>query len=326
MYKDTIDVIIPCFNAEKTIVRALRSLELQRYSNLQVIVIDDGSSDQSVEMIRTFQNNSKLRISLYGQENKGVSSARNRGLDATAGDYVAFLDADDFYEPDFLSCLYEGMKQFDADFAFSRYRFAGNGNQEDQRDKPEVVLMGGLEMYELYAHHRTEKVNFWCGLYKRFIIEEHGISFPSKLKYGEDSVFFCQYVKHCKQGVYLKRPLYNYSITEDSAMRRMSVDRFDNIKANCLIRDYWNDSGAPADSIGGYMISRAIWAAAKDFSDYEEGFQQLHDQYDVAIAMKQMFHEADEQTIRISSLFYRISPKLFRLTISLYKKIKSREL
>ena len=109
---ETISLIIPIFNAEKTLQRCLDSVRQQTYSNLEVILIDDGSTDGSRNICMSFaKRDSRLRY-LY-QPNAGVSAARNLGLDAATGTYVAFLDSDDWLSPDYLACLHTAMSDCD---------------------------------------------------------------------------------------------------------------------------------------------------------------------------------------------------------------------
>lgn len=107
-----ISLIIPIFNAEKTLQRCLDSVRQQTYSNLEVILIDDGSTDGSRNICMSYaKRDSRLRY-LY-QPNAGVSAARNLGLDAATGTYVAFLDSDDWLSPDYLACLHTAMSDCD---------------------------------------------------------------------------------------------------------------------------------------------------------------------------------------------------------------------
>lgn len=107
-----ISLIIPIFNAEKTLQRCLDSVRQQTYSNLEVILIDDGSTDGSRNICMSYtKRDSRLRY-LY-QPNAGVSAARNLGLDAATGTYVAFLDSDDWLSPDYLARLHTAMSDCD---------------------------------------------------------------------------------------------------------------------------------------------------------------------------------------------------------------------
>ena len=106
MKENTVSIIVPVYNREKVIVRCLQSLQAQTYRYLEIIVVDDGSQDQSAEICMTMAANDS-RIKVIKQTNGGVSSARNRGIKEAAGKYLMFLDSDDVYEADTVDSMME---------------------------------------------------------------------------------------------------------------------------------------------------------------------------------------------------------------------------
>ena len=101
MNKKLVSIIIPVFNAEKTLERLMNSINNQSYKNLQIIFIDDGSTDNSAKIIDNYSSLDK-RIEYYLKKNGGVSSARNLGIDKACGDYICFIDSDDYYDSEFI--------------------------------------------------------------------------------------------------------------------------------------------------------------------------------------------------------------------------------
>jgi teichuronic acid biosynthesis glycosyltransferase TuaG len=119
--KALVSIIIPVFNAEKTIERAVRSVKNQTYKNWELLLVDDCSSDNSLKVIKKLESR-KIRI-IRLEHNSGPAVSRNAGLDAARGDYVAFLDADDFWDAEKLEKQIEFMEEKNCAFSFTSYKF-----------------------------------------------------------------------------------------------------------------------------------------------------------------------------------------------------------
>ena len=122
MEKDKISVIIPVYNTELYLRRCLESVINQTYTNLQIIIIDDGSTDNSLKICTEYAQNDN-RLIVYSQNNSGVSAARNKGLDMATGDYIAFVDSDDFIENDMFAKLLNTMVNNEADIIVCGIKF-----------------------------------------------------------------------------------------------------------------------------------------------------------------------------------------------------------
>ena len=120
--KPQISVIIPAYNVEKHITRCLRSLENQTLKQIEIIVIDDGSADGTQQAIRAFMEETKLLVRLFSDSNHGQAYARNFGMRQAEGTYLAFIDSDDYLEPDYLENLYETAQACQSDVVNSGYR------------------------------------------------------------------------------------------------------------------------------------------------------------------------------------------------------------
>lgn len=319
-----ISVIIPCYNAEKTIVRALQSLEEQSFRDFEAVVVDDGSQDHSARRIQEYAGISRMDIHLIRQENGGVSRARNAGLEKARGNFIAFLDADDVYMPDFLNVLYLEITEKHSDIAFCKYTFMDSDGEPPVQDfQYEAETIGKYDMLDIFLHKRTEHVNFCGGLYRYSLIKQHHICFPEEIKYGEDSQFFCTYVFYCEQsGVYVKKAMYRYLLQEKSATRKISYEKAQNIQAYGNIVSLWKQDRLFPPKTGRILLARSIWALAKDFAiENKEFFKRLQRDYQVRDAMRVMAREGDEYLIRLSSGLYLFHPFLFVFFIRLYASL-----
>ncbi len=199
-----ISVIIPVYNAAATVERCVRSLTEQTYPYLELVLIDDGSTDQSLAICQAFaQQDNRIRV--YTQENAGVSAARNSGLDKVTGDYVAFTDADDFWEPHGMETLLDALLRFDA---------AVCGSYE--MDKP---CSEGEPTYcalEQYDFTRADaQLVVWGVLYKRALLD--GIRFHEDIYLAEDTLFVSTAISKAGGLAHTHKKLYHYEIYAESA-------------------------------------------------------------------------------------------------------------
>ena len=183
-----ISVIIPAYNAAKTIVRCVDSLLSQTYQDWELIIMDDGSTDNTLDVCQSFQDK---RIQVYHKPNGGVSSARNYGLTYAKGEYIAFVDADDYLEPMYLEHLCQGR-----DYDLSIIGFC----YDNEPEKTNFLLE--LRDKSSIAKSLSELINAdqlcypWGRMFKRSIIEQNHIRFNKKMRFAEDNVFNWEYLCH----------------------------------------------------------------------------------------------------------------------------------
>ena len=267
-----ISVIIPIYNREKTLENCIHSVLNTSYKNLEVILVDDGSTDNSLEICRKYECLDN-RICVLMKENGGVSSARNMGIDNAHGDWVAFVDSDDMVQPEHFSII-EQADKIGADMTmcmFTHARFeSGNlivyedGEKEVYseylgKDKILDYLYDGIEPY---THP-----NFFCydKCFRRSLLTEYGIDFSTDVSLGEDQVFVCEYLKHANHLLYSTAKTYvrivwsqvesGYSL---GGMSRSNKDYMHNIKMN-------------------YVALRELYEVSRNHSVYRYGMNYLLD-------------------------------------------------
>lgn len=215
-------VIIPLYNKAPYIAKAIESVLGQTYCDFEVIVIDDGSTDQSLEVAKTFENKS---ITIVSQPNSGVSTARNNGVKIAKHPYICFLDADDWWHPTFLEEMKRLITDFpDAGIYGSGYYIVKNGQE---RIAPIGVSQGferGIIDYcEVYA--KTLCMPLWTGavIVPKNIFDEEG-GFKSQLKFGEDFDLWIRIaLKH--KVILVNKPLAYYNQDVDVNNRGVAVHK-----------------------------------------------------------------------------------------------------
>jgi len=217
-----ISIIIPCYNAAQSLQKCLDSVVTQDYANLEIILVDDGSTDRSERIYRQFQQKDD-RIKVIRQDNAGVSRARNRGLKAATGEYLCFVDADDRVKKNYCSALYALIARERADIAIVEASYEDEeGNVVFEKPTSEESIIDGRRALALLLEDRVIQSHPWGKLYKAVLLQN--ISFPEDLKCFEDySTLFKIFDKAVKV-VKSNEKLYHYIQHPDSLSHNMSAE------------------------------------------------------------------------------------------------------
>lgn len=224
-----VSVIVPIYKVEPYLKRAVASILHQTYHNLEIILVDDGSPDQCGRICDDYAKEDN-RITVIHKENGGLSDARNAGLDAAHGEYIVFVDSDDFIAEDYVETLMQCLKKYDADVAMCSYAVTASVELDESifkasRDETVEVCDRRELLNNLYdANHKdaTYFIVSWNKIYKASLWQD--VRFP-KGRIHEDEATTYKIYDRAQKGVYLHRPLYGYFTAPSSITR----DRF-NIK------------------------------------------------------------------------------------------------
>ena len=200
-----VSVIIPAYNAAKTLPRMIRCVREQTYENLQIVLVNDGSKDRTGEIMRVAAEEDP-RILVIEKENGGVGSARNAGLDAATGKYVCFFDADDAVPPRAIARMVRVAKTTHADLVIGKVKFM---NREEKLVTASSDRLGDRERIGRYNRSLIGSLSVWNKMFRRDRIEEHAIRF-NDTKRGEDSVFFFRYWYYCRHIAGCHFVVYHY--------------------------------------------------------------------------------------------------------------------
>lgn len=216
MSKYKVSVIVPVYGVEKYISKCLNSLVNQTLDNIEIIVVNDGTKDNSQKIIDKYAKKYPKKIKSFIKENGGQGSARNYGLQKATGEYIGYVDSDDFVELDMYEKLYNKAKEDNLDICI-----CGNYNvNEDYKNRKmdlEFVKYDDNKLNALFG-----KKAVWNKIYKKNIIEN--LVFRSKVWY-EDFDFSIKAVCNAKKIGYVNEPLYNYLLREGSTMNNSNIER-----------------------------------------------------------------------------------------------------
>ena len=216
--KRKITIIVPIYNASKYLKRCIESIVNQTYNNLEIILIDDGSTDDSGSICDYFASKDK-RIKVIHKKNEGVSSSRNYGIKYSAGDYICFLDSDDYYDHNFIKEMYYKILKQDADICYCGYiKF----NHKKVKNTSKKCLLN-------YFSGKTQ-IQTGCFLIKKSLITNHNLRFEEGVSWGEDYRFFASVIFHAKKIAYLKKYYLYYNIAGSNKLSNVKVDMIEKDK------------------------------------------------------------------------------------------------
>lgn len=215
-----VSVIVPIYNVEKFIEKTINSLINQTYDNIEIILVDDGSPDSSPQICDKYSKKDS-RIKVIHKNNSGVSYARNTGIKVSSGDYIMFVDGDDYVEPDYVEYFVNLIKKTQTEMAISYCVFDIHKKNQVKKDFIDVIS-SEKAVEQIYL----EKINVavWNKIYSKEIISKYNILFDENIWYGEGMLFnieFLQFIKNV--GVGNKR-VYNQVYNSESAMRKFSLE------------------------------------------------------------------------------------------------------
>lgn len=249
--KPFLSIIVPVYNVEHFLGRCLDSLSKQTMQEIEVLMVNDGSTDGSREIAAAYALRDN-RFRLIDQDNQGLSGARNKGLGAASGEYVAFVDSDDWVAPDMFAVMYAEAERSQADICACDYALA-----YEDRSEPDMLKLDRtrieIEEYGLDRLWNSKKyaVVVWNKIYRRSIIAAHRLNFESNRNvFSEDVLFNLFFLRHAKVFAsvpdtfyyYFQRPNSLTSTRKPNYMRRelYLVDRFVEFYADYRDRDVYN--------------------------------------------------------------------------------------
>ena len=208
-----ISVIVPVYNVEEFVKKCLDSLVRQSYKNLEIIVIDDGSTDGSGKICDEFAKKEK-NIKVFHKKNGGLSDARNFGIKKASGEIIAFVDSDDFVDEEYIGVMYGKMTRKDVDVVVCGYNFV-----KPKKD----VLSGKNAAIKLLTKHENIDIVAWNKLYRKSLFADNEIWFPKGKKH-EDTLTTYKVLSKARKVVYLDEILYFYNERPGSITKTEKIE------------------------------------------------------------------------------------------------------
>lgn len=207
-----ISVVIPIYNAESSLDRCIQSIVSQTYTNIELILVNDGSTDNSLGICNNYATTDP-RIVVISQKNSGVSSARNRGIETARNEWITFIDADDYIDNKYIESLAQCANHTNHNtLIIQGHKKISKGELADKVVFPNILLQG-TELQSVFEKHKIiEYGQPWAKLYNRNLLIEKNIRFNKQISYSEDMLFMLEYILHCNSIKYIEGAYYNYIV------------------------------------------------------------------------------------------------------------------
>lgn len=312
-----ISIIVPVYNVEKYVKRCVESILAQTYKEFELILVDDGSTDQSGEVCDSFEK-CDIRIRVIHQENSGLSAARNRGLAEATGEYITFIDSDDFVDTSYLETLHQNAVKYQADVSICGFCLVWENNKtkSNYNGKCEVKQYSGREAaWEIVANSKRSMITAWGKLYhhtlRKLLIYPEG-------RLHEDEFVTYKVLYQAKKVVECDMPLYYYlqrgkSIMNDGYSKRR-LDKIVALKEAIGFFENKQEIELMSYARKRYLLNIQIaWYRVKKFMPEEKTIlKELNREWKTIYKQnKEKIVEKCSLVDKISILVYEISPRMY---------------
>lgn len=234
MQSKKVSVIVPIYNVEKYIGKCVDSIRNQDYPNIEIIRVDDGSPDKSPQIIDEMASNDD-RIKVIHEKNGGVSSARNRGIAAATGEYIMFVDGDDWVDDDYVSYFVDLIEKHGCDIGMDK-----NNYMVEKTMSADKSYRVSAEKAIEWIYLGTLFVAVWNKIYKTSLLRESGVLFNEEIWYGEGMLFNIECLQCVEEVAIGEKAVYHQTYNPDSAMRSFNLEsNFCGIRSMELQKDVW---------------------------------------------------------------------------------------
>ena len=280
-----ISIVVPVYNAAPYLDKCISSLIAQTHQNIEIILVNDGSTDNSLEICQSYVRKDS-RIHVLSQVNKGQGAARNAGLAVASGEYVGFVDSDDYIAPHMMETLLAAAQQYDADFAGGGYYHTnpdtGVCTPALHGDYPYDTPIRHEQIVEYLrtAHASSSGCVLWFtwrNLYRRSILEQIGLRYTEENAI-EDTLFNLEYLANTQCMVLIREPLYYYVQTPNSIIRRpgkrnylRKLERSHDLKV--AVYQKYGITGYEK-SVADYTLNHTLTLLVSNLLDLKQGLRQ----------------------------------------------------
>lgn len=278
-----VSVIVPVYNVEKFLPECLDSLKNQTLREIEIICVNDGSPDNSQEILNGYAAEDE-RFIVVSQENGGVAKARNNGINRASGDYIYFFDSDDILMPEHLELMYSQAVKENADIVFND-NFIPFSDTLPLRCNPVTLFENGVyQVTPEYILERHKNVTVWSKLYKRSLIVDNNISFPVGCIY-EDEYFYFVTMPYAKKVVQCNTGMYYYRQSDGSIVAKAKSQKrcYDIFKIFELICSFYQERGFIGKFYLPYELLRYRSSQVADYKEFRKKTIELLDRLGLSL-------------------------------------------
>ncbi len=214
-----ISVIVPIYNCEKYLEQCIKSILSQTYSNLEILLIDDGSPDRCPQICDAYAEADK-RVKAFHKPNGGASSARNMGLDHAVGDYICFVDSDDILPENAISDLWKGIASNRCQYAAGICGILNSVKVKNNIPAEKIIDYTENPMELLDYITQSGSYSPYAKIYDACVIQKHGLRYDENLKCSEDALFIRRYLSYCTRIALIPAIVYRYNTDNDESLSK----------------------------------------------------------------------------------------------------------
>lgn len=323
--KPLITVIVPVYNVEKYIKKCVDSILHQTYSNLEIILVDDSSPDNCPIICDEYARKDK-RVKVIHQQNSGQSAARNAALDIANGEYISFVDSDDYISPLFLEKLYNRIIVDKSDLAVCEYNKVDESGDiiHSKNYLRHNMIINEEKYFELEAAQKYYMfcVALWNKLFKSKTWKDLRLKDG---KYAEDSFAMTKYISEMEKISIISEPLYYYCQRKDSAVNCFTIKNLDGVESRLERCKYYAQQGYHKQLKGSLlqcmgMLAYSIEKLDMRIPENKERYQLLKKQYDVYYA--RTFRLVEPNNIYLRCTLFFMFDRLYSKGAQLLHKLK----
>lgn len=316
-----ISIVIPLYNVENYIKRCLQSFENQTYRDFELIIVNDGSTDNSQIIVEEYIKKTKMTVKLINQTNSGVSSARNKGILIANGDYICFVDSDDMVVHDYLEKLIKNLEKTKSDLIICGMKSVIDSHSENiVAFKPNNITI--LETDEALTEFLYKR--FVCGmgsfLIRKKVLLDNNLRFSETYSYSEDQELIWKMINHSKKMVLISNELYMYRIRPNSAMSIVDRKRIDGLHLMLNLEKYFKEYNPSfAKKFNKYGVARWVWSTLWQHalvSNNYKSFIVAITEYNTNENMKSLLTYPNIK-VKLSSSLYIINSRLYYILVKI---------
>lgn len=317
-----ISVIVPVYNVEKYLYKCIDSILGQTYKELEIILVDDGSTDNSGVICDKYEKKDN-RIKVIHKKNGGLSDARNCGLDNAIGEYIAFLDSDDWVDFKYIEILYENLRDYNADISICNFRRV-HDEKELLNNHNNIILYNNIEaLQQIYTNKSVQAIVAWNKLYKKSIFKKN--RFP-KGKIHEDEYLIPILLYETKKIVYTDRELIYYRKTLNSIMNtKFNVKRLDYLYVLRERNKFFKENNLSE------LYQKGIQTEIQKNIEYYYNVNEsiIDNKYEIMLELKRNLKNVVKNidfnlpfNIKMKIIVFKISPSIYRILLALGIRMK----
>ena len=318
-----ISVIIPVYNGERYIQTIVKSFERQKDIDFELIFINDGSKDSSIDKLNSVRDSSSLKITIIDQKNSGVSSARNVGIKNSKGELICFCDVDDDVTDGYISDMRDAMESNDVELVICKHKLSQVYGTEvgDAIGTGKMIVKDSLSCLRDFLYGRMV-TGCWTLMVKKELITKNDLWFAEGYKYSEDLHMVWRLIACSHNVVYLDKALYIYYLQENSATSKFNTERFQGYELIKSLGSFMDEySPQFAHEYKMYAASKIMWSITWQASiNYEfKKFKEFIKVHDVKKDMINLIPFRNPK-VALSAALFLLSPSIFRKLAIRYGK------